>query len=84
MQFVDTLADDPFWEMRFYLHTGGVVEDVNAPASNIMTLFDTRLWLVDAEDPNLLWFSKQVIESTPVEMSDLFTILCGANYRRGR
>lgn len=53
---------------------GGVVEDINAPASNIMTLFDTRLWLVDAEDPNLLWFSKQVIENTPVEMSDLFTI----------
>lgn len=38
-----------------------------------MTLFDTRLWLVDAEDQNLLWFSKQVIENTPVEMSDLFT-----------
>jgi hypothetical protein len=29
---------------------------------------------VDAEDPNLLWFSKQVIEATPVEMSDLFTV----------
>jgi hypothetical protein len=39
-----------------------------------MTLFDTRLWLVDAEDPNLLWFSKQVIENTPVEMSDLLTM----------
>lgn len=59
--------------------TGGVVEDVNAPASNIMTLFDTRLWLVDAEDPNLLWFSKQVIEATPVEMSDLFTVYVAPN-----
>ena len=54
--------------------TGSVVEDVNAPATNIMTLFDDRLWLVDAEDPNLLWFSKQVIETTPVEMSDLLTM----------
>jgi len=53
--------------------TGGVVEDVNAPASNVLTLFDDRLWLVDAEDRNLLWFSKQVIEATPVEMSDLLT-----------
>lgn len=59
--------------------TGGVVEDVNAPASNIMTLFDTRLWLVDAEDPNLLWFSKQVIEATPVEMSDLLTLYVAPN-----
>jgi hypothetical protein len=34
----------------------------------------TGLWGIDAEDPNLLWYSKQVIEATPVEMSDLFTI----------
>lgn len=54
--------------------TGGVIENIAPPASNILTLFDTRLWLVDAEDPNLLWFSKQVIEATPVEMSDLFTL----------
>lgn len=59
--------------------TGGVAEDVNAPTTNIMTLFDTRLWLVDAEDPNLLWYSKQVIEATPVEMSDLFTIYVAPN-----
>lgn len=53
--------------------TGGVVEDVNAPATNLITIFDVRLWLVDAEDQNLLWFSKQVIEAVPVEMSDLLT-----------
>ena len=39
-----------------------------------MALFDNRLWLVDSEDKNLLWFSKQVIENTPVEMSDLLTM----------
>jgi hypothetical protein len=71
--FVDTLADDSIQGNNIIYTTGGVVEDVNAPASSIVSLFDTRLWLVDAEDPNLLWFSKQVIESTPVEMSDLFT-----------
>ena len=73
VQFVDTLADATILGNNILYTTGGVVEDVNAPASNLMTLFDTRLWLVDAEDPNLLWFSKQVIEATPVEMSDLFT-----------
>ncbi len=70
---VDTLADASILGNNIIYTNGGVVEDVNAPATNIMTLFDTRLWLVDAEDPNLLWFSKQVIENTPVEMSDLFT-----------
>lgn len=72
--YVDTNSDATILGNNILYTTGGVVEDVNAPASNLLTLFDTRLWLVDAEDPNLLWFSKQVIEATPVEMSDLFTV----------
>lgn len=72
--YVDTLADASILGNNILYTTGGVVEDINAPASNLITLFDTRLWLVSSEDPNLLWFSKQVIENTPVEMSDLFTI----------
>lgn len=74
VQIVDTNDDSTILGNNILYTTGGVVEDVNAPASNVMSLFDTRLWLVDAEDPNLLWFSKQVIEATPVEMSDLFTV----------
>ncbi len=74
VSYVDTLADATILGNNLLYTSGGVVEDVNAPASNLLTLFDTRLWLVDAEDQNLLWFSKQVIEATPVEMSDLFTI----------
>lgn len=58
---------------------GGVLENANAPASNIMTLFDTRLWAVDAEDPDLLWFSKQIIEATPVEMSENLTRFIAPN-----
>lgn len=73
INYPDVLSDAQILGNNILYTTGGVVEDVNAPASNIMTLFDNRLWLVDAEDPNLLWFSKEVIESTPVEMSDLFT-----------
>lgn len=72
--FVDTKSDQAISGNSLIYTTGGVLEDVNAPASNIITLFDTRLWLVDAEDQNLLWFSKPVIESTPVEMSDLQTM----------
>lgn len=70
----DTFADATILGNNLIYTTGGVVEDVNAPASDLLTLFDTRLWLVDAEDRNLLWFSKQVIAATPVEMSDLFTV----------
>ncbi len=54
--------------------TGGVVENIGAPACSTATLYKQRLILVDAEDRNTLWYSKQVIQATPVEMSDLFTI----------
>ncbi len=74
VQFVDTQADATILGNNLLYTTGGVVEDVNAPATNLMALFDTRLWTVNAENRNQLWFSKQVIEATPVEMSDLFTI----------
>lgn len=71
--YLDTQSDAQIIGNNILYTTGGVVENIAAPATSIMTLFDTRLWLVDAEDPNLLWFSKQVIEATPVEFSDLFT-----------
>lgn len=54
--------------------TGGVVENIAAPACNDISLYKTRLFLIDAEDENLLWYSKQVIEATPVEMNDGFTL----------
>jgi hypothetical protein len=52
---------------------GGVVEDIAGPSFSICTMFDDRLWVVDNEDPYLAWYSKQVIEGTGVEFSDLFT-----------
>jgi len=73
LTYVDTLADASIVGNNIIYTTGGVIENVNGPASNILALFDDRLWMVDAEDQNLLWYSKQVIEATPVEMSDLLT-----------
>jgi hypothetical protein len=73
ISYTDTLSDATILGNNLLYTTGGVVEDVNGPSSSILALFDDRMWMVDAEDPNLMWYSKQVIESTPVEMSDLFT-----------
>ena len=72
--FTDTFADSDIIGNNILYVTGGVIENIAAPASTASTLFKNRLWLVDAEDQNLLWFSKQVIENTPVEMSDLLTL----------
>lgn len=72
--FVDIKTEAAVVGNSLIYTTGGVVEDIAGPSSSIFSLFDDRLWLVDAEDPNLLWYSKQVIEGTGVEFSDLFTI----------
>jgi hypothetical protein len=72
--YIDTQADNQILGNSLIYTTGGVIEDIGAPSFNALTLFDDRLWGINAEDPNSLWFSKQVIETTPVEMSDLLTI----------
>lgn len=71
---IDTFPDSSILGQTILYTTGGVVEDIAAPASVASCLFNNRLFLIDAEDRNLLWFSKQVIESVPVEMSDLLTL----------
>lgn len=71
---IDTQPDSNIVGNNLIYTTGGVVENIAAPATSNMCLFNNRLFLVDAEDGNLLWFSKQVLETTPVEMSDLLTI----------
>lgn len=71
---VDTTSDADILGNNILYTTGGVVEDINGPAFDSVFLFDDRLWGITSEDKNLLWYSKQVIEATPVEMSDLFTL----------
>lgn len=70
----DALADSSILGNAILYTTGGVVEDIGPPASSIMALYGSRLFLVQAESPNTLWYSKQVLQDTPVEFSDLFTI----------
>lgn len=70
----DTLSDAAILGQTLLYTTGGVIENIAAPACIDSALFNNRLWLIDAEDQNLLWFSKQVIEDVPVEMSDLLTV----------
>lgn len=72
--FTDTLADSSILGNNLVYTTGGVIEDTGAPSTSVISLFKSRLFMVDAEDSNLLWYSKQVIEAVPVEMSDLLTL----------
>lgn len=71
---VDIASDLAILGQTLLYTTGGVLENIVAPASIATALFKNRLFLIDAEDQNLLWYSKQVIQNTPVEMSDLLTL----------
>lgn len=74
LTYTDTQADNQILGNSLIYTTGGVIENVGSPSFNAIALFDDRLWGIDAEDPNLLLYSKQVIETTPVEMSDLLSM----------
>lgn len=71
--FTDHQSDVAILGNSLIYTTGGVVEDVAAPSFSVCSMFDDRLWVLDAEDPFTMWYSKQVIAGTGVEFSDLFT-----------
>jgi hypothetical protein len=71
--YTDTQSDAQILGNQIVYTAGGVLEDICAPGSDNVGLFQSRLFLVDAEDRNTLWFSKQVIEGVPAEMTDLLT-----------
>ncbi len=70
--FTDTKNDTAIIGNSLIYTTGGVVEDVAAPSFSVCSMFDDRLWVLDAEN-GTLWYSKQVLPGTGVEFSDLFT-----------
>jgi hypothetical protein len=70
---VDTLADSYIQANPTLYTTGGVLPDFSPPGFSNTFLFDDRLWGIDGEDKNTLYYSKEIIEGTPVEMSGLQT-----------
>ncbi len=54
--------------------TGGVVENTGGPSSVAISTFKNRIMLIDSENRNSIWYSKQVLQGTPVEMSDVFKL----------
>lgn len=70
---IDTKSDSDILGNQLIYTTGGVVENIAMPSVSATTLYKSRLVIIDAEDKNLLWYSKQVIQTVPVEPSDLFT-----------
>lgn len=72
--FVDTKSDAQIIGNNILYTTGGVLENIGSPALHAITLYQSRVFGINAEDRNQLVYSKVVLESTPVEMSDLLTL----------
>lgn len=72
--YIDTASDASILGNDLIYTTGGVLENIAAPGFVDVSLFKSRLVGVDAEDPNLLWVSKLVVQAVPVETTDLLTI----------
>jgi hypothetical protein len=49
------------------------------PPCSAFTIFDNRLWAIDSENGNTLYYSKPVLEATPVEMYGLGTYFLTPN-----
>jgi hypothetical protein len=56
--------------------TGGVLENIAAPASKVITKHKNRLWIAGLEDDSALWYSKEFVFGEGVAFSDFFRIQC--------
>lgn len=78
VQFIDTTPDSAIVGNQILYTNGNVIADISAPSFIATDIFDARLWGIDAENGNL-WYSKQLIQNTPVEMNDTFTLYVPPN-----
>lgn len=67
--FVDTQSDLLIQGNADLYTTGGVLSNTGGPPASGVAVYANRLFAIDAEDRNVLWYSKQVLEITPVEFS---------------
>lgn len=70
--FTDTLNDSVIVGNPTLYTTGGVIENIAAPACSYITTYQDRIILLPSENKNQWWFSKQDIPGAPVEFTDSF------------
>jgi hypothetical protein len=72
-QQVDLTVEPPSLSAPELYTTGGEVDNIAPPATDLMTSFKNRLIAVQADSPYVWWYSKQNIPGFPAEFSDFFT-----------
>jgi hypothetical protein len=74
LTYLDTASDLSIESNQPLYTTGDVLENDAPPATGIMVNHQDRLWVVDAEDPTLWWFSEQFSKGYGVIFSSLQTV----------
>jgi hypothetical protein len=53
---------------------GGTVENIAPPPATAMALHGNRLWLIDSENPNTIWYTKTALPGAGINFSDLLVV----------
>lgn len=72
VSFADTVPDLYLSGNELLYTTGGVVENISAPACSLITNYKDYVIVVPSETQNNYWISKEVVEGSPVEFTDFF------------
>lgn len=78
--FTDFIRDDQLNGNALIYTTGGVLENIGAPAFAFVGRYKKRLFGLSAENRRQWWYSKEIIENTPVEMSSDQTVPIDEKY----
>lgn len=70
--FNDTTPDLYLSANELLYTTGGIIENIPAPACALITNYKSRLVVIPSETENEYWISKQVIAGDPVAFTDSF------------
>lgn len=73
-KFTDTLADANLPGRQLLYTTGNVLSNDTPPPSMIMESHNNRLWLVDSENPNTIWYSKSFNPGNGLSLSGALII----------
>lgn len=72
VSFTDNTPDYNLNGNELLYTTGGVVENISAPACSLITNFKDYVVAIPSETDNEYWISKEVVSGSPVEFTDLF------------
>jgi len=71
---VDVLDDLSILSNEILYTSGGVLENIAAPACTILQLYKNRLFLAGLENPNQIWYSNEQIIGEGLNFNDLLSI----------